>query len=467
MTGYKNCTESDLTFAMYCCIGRTLKLMSLEQFFNQSTLLSTMDHCFRDCHVSTHMTLFMEMITILKNHRNSSHQYEMEECFSIDDNCKADTKFIYILCMLILTLTFAAALLGNTMVIVSILHERKLRNQPSGMFVLSLAFSDFLVAMFIIPIKLHVHSHNLFFCQSAQLCRIYIAVDNVLFVASITNLFVLTVDRYLGLQYGFGFTYSTVLTKRRVRGLIVVIWMYAVVWGIAGTVDWTDNRPSIVVTKTLECVPKNEYYVTVVFVVVFHIPIIMMIFLYARIFRIAQRHAVQISTLQKSTDSQYSKGIMPNAIKSLTARKHLRRTNTSFMHGEESELSSSTVDSNVSFLAQQSTATIEFTVLSKETRVLKSKGLTKATKTIALVCGFFLMCWLPVSVLAIGLSWSTETFRNVHPSAHVIIVDFLPVLNSTVNPFIYFMANSMYRKALRRALDHCKNVLQNYSNYQF
>ena len=78
----------------------------------------------------------------------------------------------------------------------------------------------------------------------------------------------------------------------------------------------------------LECVPKNEYYVTVVFVVVFHIPIIMMIFLYARIFRIAQRHAVQISTLQKSTDSQYSKGIMPNAIQSLTARKHLRRTDT-------------------------------------------------------------------------------------------------------------------------------------------
>ena len=66
------------------------------------------------------------------------------------------------------------------------------------MFILSLATSDLLVTLFIIPLKLKIVSHNLYFCHSIHLCRIYITVDNTLFVASITNLFALTVDRYLG-----------------------------------------------------------------------------------------------------------------------------------------------------------------------------------------------------------------------------------------------------------------------------
>ena len=93
----------------------------------------------------------------------------------------------------------------------------RLRHSQSGIFVLSLALSDLLVAVFIIPLKMSIMSNNLHFCSPVYLCRGYVTMDNILFVASITNLFVLTVDRYMGLQYGFGFTYNSVLTKRRAR----------------------------------------------------------------------------------------------------------------------------------------------------------------------------------------------------------------------------------------------------------
>ena len=94
--------------------------------------------------------------------------------------------------LLVLIAALVAALVGNLMVITAVLHARKLRHSPSGMFILSLAVSDLLVSLLIVPLKVNIVSHNLYFCQSIHLCRTYITLDNILFVASITNLFLLT-----------------------------------------------------------------------------------------------------------------------------------------------------------------------------------------------------------------------------------------------------------------------------------
>ena len=94
-------------------------------------------------------------------------------------------------------LHFLAALIGNLTLILVIFTTQTIRKMTISVFIASLALSDFLVGVIIIPVKLKKAYHNLYFCDTISLCRVYITTDNILFAASITNLFILTIDRYV------------------------------------------------------------------------------------------------------------------------------------------------------------------------------------------------------------------------------------------------------------------------------
>ena len=125
--------------------------------------------------------------------------------------------------------------------------------------------------------------------------------------------------------------------------------------------------------------------------------------------------------------------------------------------GNENVFSKNIISNNNCSRSNNNTFSTAVTPKTVRRRATRHNSVVKATKTVAGVCGCFLVCWLPVSILAIG---STKTFININAVAHVLIVDLLPVLNSTVNPFIYSLMNSTYRKAFRRAIRDAKNVLQ-------
>lgn len=68
---------------------------------------------------------------------------------------------------------------------------------------------------------------------------------------------ILICNRYIGLEYGFGFTYTRVMTKMHVQIIVAGIWGYAISWGVAANIDWTGEGPPIVVTEGLECTQVN------------------------------------------------------------------------------------------------------------------------------------------------------------------------------------------------------------------
>ena len=252
----------------------------------------------------------------------------------------------------------------------------------------------------------------------------------------------------MGIQCGFGFSYASKATNGRTKVIIVGIWVYFILWGIAGNVEWTNSGPPIVITKTLECASTNKYYVIAVFFVVFYTPIVIMGYLYTRMYSIAHHHATAIH-LQSMFVSRTSSTIV------ISSDQGLRDT------GDNEDDLNDVTDGKSSFVHND-------TILQSKQRTGRFNNFSKATKTIAAVCGCFLACWLPVSILAIGLALSYKPFENTHAAAHIMIVDVLPVLNSTLNPFIYFVVNNMYRKALRKTLNHMKNLLNVYlSNLLF
>ncbi|CAB3984937.1 octopamine receptor-like [Paramuricea clavata] len=73
----------------------------------------------------------------------------------------------------------------------------------------------------------------------------------------------------------------------------------------------------------------------------------------------------------------------------------------------------------------------------------------KATKTISLVIGAFLACWLPFFVLSLLSKYCTKCTISFEV---VIIVKWLHYANSALNPIIYSMHNRDFRAALQSIL---------------
>ncbi|EDO39814.1 predicted protein, partial [Nematostella vectensis] len=76
----------------------------------------------------------------------------------------------------------------------------------------------------------------------------------------------------------------------------------------------------------------------------------------------------------------------------------------------------------------------------------------KAAKTIAVVIGGFLICWLPFFTMVLGYAYD-PSFDP--PFALFNVIKWLEYFNSCLNPLIYACMNRLYRRAFRRLFKRC------------
>lgn len=79
----------------------------------------------------------------------------------------------------------------------------------------------------------------------------------------------------------------------------------------------------------------------------------------------------------------------------------------------------------------------------------------KAAKTIAVVIGGFVICWLPFFIVV--LSYANE--RHI-PLSFFIVAKWLEYLNSCLNPVIYTCLNRTYRNAFKKLFRRCRSKLE-------
>ncbi|KAJ7374800.1 hypothetical protein OS493_005150 [Desmophyllum pertusum] len=119
---------------------------------------------------------------------------------------------------------------GNSLVILAILHKRRLRNIPN-FFIFDLAVCDLLTVALAVPLRL-VEG----FQPGSIPCSIVIAVTILFDGLSRINIIFISIDRLIAVK--FPFAYNTYMTNTTAAILIITGWVVMTVFAILPFLAW-------------------------------------------------------------------------------------------------------------------------------------------------------------------------------------------------------------------------------------
>lgn len=427
------------SFARYCCCFKILEIFDVTDIIVQNARKT----CFRDITNLTEIDAFRLIFEL-----NEKYGTQTELCGK-NDYCSEPTTSSEIVFMCFWILLLIITVTSNLTVIMAIRHVPYLREITSNLLISSLAASDFLVGLFIIPIKIKYAYHNLRFC-SPPLCRVDMTLDNWLFSTSITNLFFISIDRYLALNYPY--EHRRYLTLKRCKYLICCIWLYSLLWGILCNVNWMHpSKPSVFIDASFACTLDNDAYVVSLTFLVFYIPAVTIAIVYIRVLRIARMHARAISdSIVIHNSRALQKEDSATTIHS-TSSPGIKSKSESVPDEEENYIRITTnKDLNIN--------EGESGVSSKAIQSLKYRKMNwKASKTVAIVYFTFFFCWFPITGLDLALIFCKDGFDPYSLRwFYYIFALAIPNIHSMVNPFIYGFMNKQYRRSYKRLFAQLK-----------
>ncbi|KAJ8406026.1 hypothetical protein AAFF_G00309140 [Aldrovandia affinis] len=312
-----------------------------------------------------------------------------------------------------LSLLILSTLLGNTLVCAAVTKFRHLRSKVTNFFVISLAVSDLLVAILVMPWKAVTEIAG--FWPFGSFCNIWVAFDIMCSTASILNLCIISVDRYWAISSPF--RYERKMTPKVAFVMISVAWTLSLLisfipvqlnWHKAQTTSYAEHNGTYGDPPPDNCDSSlNRTYAISSSLISFYIPVAIMIVTYTRIYRIAQKQIRRISALERAAES--------------AKNRHNSMGNSSNMETESSF--------KMSF--------------KRETKVLK---------TLSVIMGVFVCCWLPFFILNCMVPFCEQTLPNGSTDFPCISSTTFDVFvwfgwaNSSLNPIIYAF-NADFRRA--------------------
>ncbi|XP_036406085.1 trace amine-associated receptor 13c-like [Megalops cyprinoides] len=277
-------------------------------------------------------------------------------------------------------------ILGNLVVIISIAHFKQLHT-PTNVLVMSLALADLLLGVTVMPFSM-VRSVEGCWYFGDTFCLLHSSFDMFLTSVSIFHLIFIAIDRYQAVCNPL--RYTTAIT-------IPIAWvMSALSWGVAAVYSYglLYSKANI---KGLEeyiasiyclgsCVLLfNALWGALDTLIAFLLPCSVMVGLYAKIFLVAREHVRKIGDMSH--------------------KKHLN-------------------EENRSRLSQSSER--------------------KAAKTLGIVVGVFILCWMPFFINSL-----VDPYTNFSTPAIVFdVLVWLGYFNSTLNPIIYALFYPWFQKTL-------------------
>lgn len=305
----------------------------------------------------------------------------------------------------ILVLTLIVGVFGNSLVCIVIYLSSTLRKRVTNYFLLSLAVGDLLCTLLVLPVKIATSSKADRFCMSREVCYVYMTFEPIAFVASITHLFVICIDRFVAIDYPY--RYYSLFSMRNIKITIASIWCYAMAWGVLHHINWSTFQMggTFLISNDFRCHRILDKFPAYLYMVVFVVPCVIMGVLYSRIWYTALLHDREIRKHQYIKSNLAGQSALHQRAFGLNARKSMITS-----------------------------------------RVLE----LRATKVIVVVLGTYIVCWAPLVFMIIVDTLITKIELDRTPV--IIVCEYFPILNSVLNPFIYCLLHNDFQRGLKKVL---------------
>ena len=289
--------------------------------------------------------------------------------------------------------------IGNSLVCISVIKFRHLRTN-TNFILLSLAFTDLSMVIIMVLNAATTVTGKWIFGEWG--CQAIASIGLSLSFISILHLCFLSVDRYIAIQKPF--RYQFIITKRRVRNILLLIWLSVAVLTNIPLADFEFRADTYGCAQ--RCAdpelrsnkPSSPYIFFLVSVFVI-IPFAIIFFSNIVVFRTAFRQARQLSREER----------------------RLRESLADICDEDETQQEKS-----------------------PETHSMKRE--IKSAQTFALVVGLFLCCYTPF--------YTAGTYRKIAgpvkvPSSVMLITMWIAFANSFCNPIVYALRYLPFREAFK------------------
>lgn len=322
-------------------------------------------------------------------------------------------------------ITFATTL-SNAFVIATIYQSRKLHT-PANFLIASLALTDLLVSVLVMPISA-LYTVLQTWTLGQVMCDIWLSSDITCCTASILHLCVIALDRYWAITDAV--EYSKKRTAGRAGGMIATAWVIAISISLP-PFFWRQVKAEEVTSCNVNT--DHIFYTIYSTFGAFYIPTLLLICLYGRIYVEARKRILK--------QAQNKPGKRLTSARLITNSPGSVASTTSLNYGTND--ASSCCDTTSS---SQVKVTVSDALLEKK-RISAARE-RKATRTLGIILGAYIICWLPFFIYTLLVPLCESCF---HPGLFDIFT-WLGYLNSLINPIIYTMSNEDFKQAFHKLM---------------
>ncbi|XP_072915572.1 alpha-1A adrenergic receptor-like isoform X2 [Hemitrygon akajei] len=272
------------------------------------------------------------------------------------------------------------AILGNILVVLSVACHRNLQT-VTNYFIINLAIADLLLSCSVLPFSATMEILG-YWAFGRIFCNMWAAMDVLCSTASIMSLCVISIDRNIGVSYPL--RHPSIMTEKRALLTLVAVWMLALVISVGPLFGWKEPPPE---DETICKITEEPGYVLFSAFGSFYAPLIIILVMYCRVYIVAKRE----------TKSLYAG----------TKRERLRADQVTLrIHRRDNQAENSPRLSDHGSKSKSTQLKTHFSIL-----LFKFSREKKAAKTLGIVVGGFILCWLPFFVV-LPVPFSQHTNRQ-------------------------------------------------------